>query len=173
MPSGSLNDVPPTPIMDTPKVASGSRAKITPRKSCSVVRTEIHQSTHIRTEVRRYVEKTMPQVYEQMPSSAAVATQRDGMQQQINHLRELVANLKPDGFTHMTDMDADIPPNASLVVQMTQMQRQITGLQNFVHRIIADGVSQVNGGPSNTTRVFVEKVISVLQFLKSSATAIS
>ena len=140
MPSGSLNDVPPSPIMDTPKVASGSRAKITPRKSCSVVRTEIHRSTHIRTEVRRYVEKTMPQVYEQMPSSAAVATQMDGMQQQINHLRELVANLKPDGFTHMTDMDADIPPNASLVVQMTQMQRQITGLQNFVHRIIAEKV---------------------------------
>ena len=95
---------------------------------------------HVKVVLRRYVEKTMPQVYEQMPSSAAVATQMDGMQQQINHLRELVANLKPDGFTHMTDMDADIPPNASLVVQMTQMQRQITGLQNFVHRIIAEKV---------------------------------
>ncbi|PWA40702.1 phospholipase-like protein [Artemisia annua] len=118
MPSGSFSDVPPSPDMNTPKVTSGSRPKLTPRRSCSVVRTEVHRSTHIRTEVRRYVEKAMPQVYEQMQPSATVTSQMADMQNQINHLRELVVHLKPDGFTHMTDMDANIPPSSSFVDQM-------------------------------------------------------
>ncbi|PWA44200.1 phospholipase-like protein [Artemisia annua] len=144
MPSGSFNDVPPIPDMNTPKVTSGSRPKLTPRRSCSVVRTKVHRSTHIRTEVRRYVEKAMPQVYEQMPPSATVATQMADMQNQINHLRQLVGHLKPDGVTHMTDMDAVIPPSASFVDQMACMQRQISGLQKCIRHIMSDKKSTQN-----------------------------
>ncbi|PWA97290.1 hypothetical protein CTI12_AA030470 [Artemisia annua] len=130
--------------MNTPNVTSGSLPKLTPRRSCSVVRTEVHRSTHICTEVHRYVEKAMPQVYEQMQPSATVTSQMADMQNQINHLRELVVHLKSDGFTHMTDMDADIPPSSSFVDQMACMQRQITGLQKCIRQIMSDKKSTQN-----------------------------
>lgn len=139
-----MNDEPPSPDMNTPKVTSGSRPKLTPRRSCSVIRTEIHRSTHIRTEVRRFVDKAIPQVYEQMPPNATVVKQMADMQNQINDLRELVAHLKPDGFTHMKDMDADIPPSASFVDQMACMQRQITGLHECIRHIMSEKVLLFN-----------------------------